>query len=327
MTSRRIALVCGAAPGSVGEALCERFRHTGAVDFVLYLDRTENPNLATAGITFAACDFSARSASDPESVSRNICNAILSLAQENGKAVVSHLFFCSGIYANSTIGDWDIVTTTNIISINLVGLFLTLHGIHQAHASQHAARATSHVAVYFMGSEHAVSASAGRAAYCAAKTGAVGALLSLRRSCCIGSAVWIAVGPIDTPMLHRNQWVIKARGSEQYYEFVTRQTGVDYNYVFRDCDQGIAHRLAAEGGFAALPIKEALDRYIAVRQELFAQECGVHSANEVALSICEHTCQHESGDLLRISCFSSSAVIVTPLVHWAFAESEKEKRR
>ena len=188
------------------------------------------------------------------------------------------------------------------------------------HASQHAAHATSSVAVYFMGSEHAVSASAGRAAYCAAKTGAVAALLSLRRSGCIGSAVWIAVGPIDTPMLHRNQWVIKARGTEQYYEFVSHRTAMEYYHVFRDCDEGIANRLAAEGGFAATPVKDALVRYAAVRRELFARECGVHSASEVALSICEHTPQHESGDLLRISCVASNAVTVTPLILWTFAE-------
>jgi NAD(P)-dependent dehydrogenase (short-subunit alcohol dehydrogenase family) len=319
MTSHRIALICGAATGSVGEAVCERVCHTRAADSLLYLDRTVNPNLMTAGIPFAECDFSAASILDPESVSLRICDAILALAPTGRDAIVTHLYFCSGIYAHARLADWDPTITANIINVNLLGLLLALHAIQCVHAFQGASQATAGLTVCFMGSEHAVSASAGRAAYCAAKTGAVAALLSLRNSRCIGSAVWVAVGPIDTPMLHRNQWVTKAGGSEQYYEFVSSRPASEYAAVFRECDLETACRLAAEGCFDVATTIEAFGRYVTVRQDLFAQECGVHSASEVAGRLCEHRCQYDSGDLLRIRCIASDAVTVTPLSHWAFS--------
>jgi hypothetical protein len=120
----------------------------------------------------------------------------------------------------------------------------------------------------------------------------------------VARCMYIAAGPIDTPMLHRNHWVSKARGSELFYNGVLASSRETYSSIFVDCSHEALETAArAESTVERKSLQRTMAQYEEARRRAFLGDMGVISPETCASALTEiiQTINSESGVYL-ITC-------------------------
>ena len=95
-------------------------------------------------------------------------------------------------------------------------------------------------------------------------------------------------------MLHRNHWVTRAGGAEDFFNKALGGPPEIYKSIFIDCDESILERIAREKFTRELEnLRMAMRQYIVVRREVFKEELGVLSPAACARVLTDMVTSHE----------------------------------
>lgn len=276
------AVVSGIGRHSLGEAFLRAYARSGA--FVVGIDRTENPFLREAG-SLRQCifdlnplNFSGGAASFAQALRNKLDSYIL----EESSRGVRLLVQCAGAYGYSPFLKGTAGIRSRILGLNVLGVTELLHSVMDLNASRGLKNedVLTHVLV---GSSQGLYARRERAVYAASKAYGIDFCTSLAEERALARSVYLAVGPIDTPMMHRNHWVNKAGGSEDFYDRLLEADSSAYRSIFVDCDdaavQAAARTYLPAGAQGVL---RTMTGYRRVRSKQFDEELGVLSPAECA---------------------------------------------
>ncbi len=133
-----------------------------------------------------------------------------------------------------------------------------------------------------IGSLRGLQVSPGRAAYAASKAFGLDLCISLDQEGQVKRTLYIAPGPIDTHMLHRNYWATKEGGPVEFLDYVRTKRAELYRDIFiRGDDQAFAEA-AASGRMSRHALAPVFERYQARRIAQLADPRGILDAAELA---------------------------------------------
>ena len=273
-------VVTGVARHSLGEALVRALLRLATGRQVIGIDLVANVDLSSvAGFRQVLFDLNPLGrAAELKAFATALENTLASAVKTGGSHGVEHLVQCAGLYDFGTFLDHDVERRKAVLGLNVMG---TTEVLHAAMRLNHRLRRENPTEFTHMlvGSFQGLYAREGRPIYAPSKAYGIDLCTSLVEAGEIARCLYIAVGPLDTPMLHRNHWVKKAKGSEEFFEKILEGPRERYRSIFVDCDQAVLET-AAHGELPAdvEAFRIAMRRYRAERKEACAAELGVLSA-------------------------------------------------
>jgi short-subunit dehydrogenase len=270
-------VVTGVARRSLGEAIVDtclrRMPNVGIVG----IDRTQNPDLNRRR-NFREVIFDLNPLSCTEGVeafASALRVALLDAVVRAGINGVAYLVQSAGVYDFGTFLDHDARRRRRVLGLNILGTTEVLHAVMALNAQFNWPNDEAFVHV-LVGSFHGLHASAGRSLYGPSKAFGIDLCASLFAGAEVARCMYIAPGPIDTPMLHRNHWVAKAGGSESFFDKMLDGPADEYESIFLHCEEAALERVArAESGSGAGPLKDVFARYRDERRKAREREMGV----------------------------------------------------
>lgn len=223
--------------------------------------------------------------------------------RENELSHVSLLIQSAGIYTSGPLSQTPAALCDKVLAVNLTSRVRMLRAIMKANAA--AGLNNSECLSYFdIGSSHGLTISSGRALYGATKGFMLGMCARLFHSGELSRALYFALGPIDTHMLHLNHWHDKASGEAYFLEKALQLDPALYNAIFRDCDASaycraceltntsrnielfeLYRKARATASNSAIGIITAEDCASAILSTIRAQSSGIISLNRGTVSL------------------------------------------
>lgn len=161
----------------------------------------------------------------------------LSAQLENIGAIgIGCAVLAAGVYEGRPLVHTTAEKRRDICGVNVVGKVELLHAI-LALNSKIGSVSQEQFTVVDVGGLHGVTSPGGRVLYSASKAFGLDLSLSLFHGGEVGRVVYLAPGPIDTCMLHRNHWETKEGGEPGFVEFVQLRHPALYDDVFRNCSR------------------------------------------------------------------------------------------
>jgi short-subunit dehydrogenase len=282
--SRGCTVVTGVARHSLGEAFVRAWLIRAPGRPVIAIDRIANPDLGNlAGLRQVQLDlnpinhpggFGAFAAA----LESGLTDAVTTGGYEGVECLVQ----CAGVYDFGTFPQHDIERRKELLGLNVLGLTEVLHTVMRLNdrAGRHNNEEFTHVDV---GSFQGLYARDGRPIYAPSKAYGIDLCTSLVEGREVARCIYLAVGPIDTPMLHRNHWVRKAGGSEEFFKKVLGGSRDSYRSIFVCCDEAALEAAASEESpREAESLRVAMQRYRAKRSAAYAGPLGVLSSEDCA---------------------------------------------
>jgi hypothetical protein len=133
-----------------------------------------------------------------------------------------------------------------------------------------------------VGALYGLVPSANRALYSATKAIGLDLCAALQRGGEVKRAIYVAPGPIDTHMLHRNHWVSKEHGSVEFFELVRLQPQHVYEDIFIHCRDEAFSSIASESREDMVDLRATFERYKLRRNQQFSDAHGVLAADQLA---------------------------------------------
>jgi NAD(P)-dependent dehydrogenase (short-subunit alcohol dehydrogenase family) len=133
-----------------------------------------------------------------------------------------------------------------------------------------------------IGSLRGLQASAGRSAYAATKAMGLDLCVSLQAGREVKRAIYVAPGPIDTHMFHRNYWVTKEGGSVEFLDHVRTKRAELYREIFIRCDDDAFAEAVSSSRLSRNSLAPVFERYKARRNQQIADPRGILDAIELA---------------------------------------------
>jgi short-subunit dehydrogenase len=272
-------VVTGFARHSLGEAFVRAFlrRKTGAnvvaVDRIRNPDLAENPYLQQIEFDLNPLDCGKDLRGFASTLAERLSDVVTAT---NGEGI-EFLVQCAGVYESGNFLEHDVERRSRVLGVNILGMTEVLHGVmalNRRLCRQNETKFT-HILV---GSYQGLFARDGRPIYAPSKAYGIDLCTSLVEGGEVAKCVYLAAGPIDTPMLHRNHWVARAGGREDFFNETLGGPSKAYESIFVDCDESILERIAREEFTPELEnLRMAMRRYTAVRRATFEEQLGVLS--------------------------------------------------
>jgi NAD(P)-dependent dehydrogenase (short-subunit alcohol dehydrogenase family) len=133
-----------------------------------------------------------------------------------------------------------------------------------------------------IGSLRGLQVSPGRAAYAASKAFGLDLCISLDQEGQVKRTLYIAPGPIDTHMFHRNYWVTKEGGPVEFLDYVRTKRAELYHDIFIRGDDHAFAEAATSAQMARDTLAPIFERYKARRVAQLADPRGILDAAELA---------------------------------------------
>lgn len=192
----------------------------------------------------------------------------------------------AGCYDDTSLLQTTTINREHILGVNICGKVELLHSI--LHANERTCFSNSDgLSVIDIGSRHGLFPSNNRTLYSSSKAFGIDLCRSLQDSAEIKRAIYVAPGPVDTQMLHRNYWINKEGGSRPFYDFMIRQPVELYRAVFVDCELESLRLAAERGSFSPEPLENALEKYRERRRVQLATREGILTPEALAHWITE----------------------------------------
>ena len=237
MTTGSIVLT-GVAQHWLGEAIAYAcVRRTPPVPIV-GIDRVENPDLSQNSM-FQHLEFDLNPLNSTEgfrSFGKVLLAKLSGLVQDSESEGVEYLVQCAGAYDRGMFVDYDAERRARVLGLNILGAIEVLHTVMSLNDRlgwQNNERFT-HILV---GSFQGLNVREERSIYAASKAFGIDLCASMVAGCELAKCMYVAPGPLDTPMLHRNHWVSRAGGSEEFFDKVLKDTRDRYRLIFVNCDE------------------------------------------------------------------------------------------
>jgi short-subunit dehydrogenase len=282
--SKGNVVVTGFARHSLGEAFVRAFFKRGTGTHVIGIDRIQNPDLVEYP-DFQQIEFDVNPLDCKEGLAAfatTFAERLSNAVTASGTEGVEFLVQCAGVYEFGQLLEHAVERRSEVLGVNVLGVTEVLHGVMELNRrlGRENNKDFTHILV---GSYQGLYARDGRPVYAPSKAYGIDLCTSLVEGREVAKCIYLAPGPIDTPMLHRNHWVTRAQGSEGFFNETLGGPPKTYESIFVDCDEAILERIAHEKFAPELAdLRMAMRRYAVVRREAFNEELGVLSPGACA---------------------------------------------
>lgn len=302
---KRSVVVTGVAPHSLGEAILQLVVGDNNEFGVIGIDRTVNAEFpGHPRLRQIVCDLNALCYPNGlEEFGRVLAHqlslAVTSLAVEGLDCLVQ----CAGAYEYGKLLEHSPNSRSEISGVNVLGTTEVLHSTMSVNDRLHR-RNDRYLTHILIGSYQGLYARGGRPLYAPSKSYGIDLCTSLVEGREVSKCIYLAPGPIDTPMLHRNHWVTRAGGPADFFSEVLVGPRETYRSIFVDCDERALESRARDGFTLELKnIAAAMKRYQTIRRETREEEFGILSPR---------ACAHVAAGMLTRSDLQSGVYVPRP---------------
>jgi short-subunit dehydrogenase len=276
-------VVSGAAPNSLGECLVQKLRGTCSDSPIIVIDRHYNPNLSDIqGVHMVIVDLNPFSSERGyDGVVNDLDQAIPRAIREIGAGGVATAILGAGTYESGSLLETSLEARQKLIGVNVCGKVELLHAV-LAINDKLGFPSRRALTLVDIGTLHALTASPNRSLYVATKAMGLDLCITMKRGGEVSRAMYLAPGPIDTHMLHRNHWVSKERGSVEFFEYVRTQNARLYRDIFMNCDDVAFAEAVSSSGLKLDELATVFSRYRIRRREQFSDRNGVLCVDDLA---------------------------------------------
>jgi NADP-dependent 3-hydroxy acid dehydrogenase YdfG len=268
--------ITGIARHSLGEALVARLLRAGTDWRIIGVDRVANPALGSRE-RFREITLDLDALDDPRGVAafaNTVAGRLSEALEANGRPPVRCLVQSAGVYDAGIFVEHDFPRRRRLLGVNLIGHVEMLHAVMHLNAGLGVDNAItlSHIDV---GSFQGLVPRAERALYVLSKGAAIDLAAAMQAGGELHRSLYFAPGPVDTHMLHRNHWVVKARGSAELFDGLWARDAPAYKAAFIDGDAAPLLEAARGRGEDSEETAAAFDRYRTARGEARLSDWGI----------------------------------------------------
>jgi NAD(P)-dependent dehydrogenase (short-subunit alcohol dehydrogenase family) len=194
---------------------------------------------------------------------------------------VRAVFLCAARYQ---VGRYECTTVDEraaVLGCNIAGKWEVLHAVMRLNAELGFDNPRE-LDIFDVGSLHAVRHSPHRALYNPTKTAGLELCRVLLNGSEVRRAIHLAPGPVDTPMLHWNHWVLKEHGDPDFPTLVKDRCPSLYRPIFREGDWAALAVAQRELGREDEAVRDVFGRYLHRRAVLAQTEEGITSPEILA---------------------------------------------
>jgi len=272
-------VVTGFARHSLGEAFVRSFlnKRTGA--HVIGIDRIQNSALAEYPY-FQQIEFDLNPLNCNGGLgafATKFAERLSDVVTATGTKGIEFLVQCAGVYEFGQLLEHTSDCRSEVLGVNVLGATEVLHGVIALNRRlcRDNEKEFAHILV---GSYQELYARSGGPIYAPSKAYGIDLCTSLVAGGELAKCIYLAPGPIDTSMLHRNHWVTRAGGLENFFNQAFDGPPRTYESIFVDCDESTLQKFAREKFEPELEnLRLAMGRYKDVRSEAFNEDVGVLS--------------------------------------------------
>jgi NAD(P)-dependent dehydrogenase (short-subunit alcohol dehydrogenase family) len=285
-------VVTGVARQSVGEALVRQLFQKGSAR-VIAIDRARNRDLPQDR-RFRQIRLDLNPLNDRAGLGHfaaRLQTLMARAAKGLGAPRIDCLVQCAGVYHFGALLQHGPELRGAVLGLNILGTTEVLYGTMALNGST-SQRAEPRLTHILVGSYQGLYPRAGRPLYGPAKAYGIDLCTSLVDGREISRCIYVAPGPIDTPMLHRNHWVAKSGGSQALFEKLLSGNRETYNKIFVHCDERALVKAACRG-LDRRELHRTMASYARVRRYVADGSAGILSASACATSIARILCRKD----------------------------------
>jgi hypothetical protein len=275
-------LVAGAREFSLGAAILQELSAAHPDASVLAVD-IEPITSASPNIIKCQVDLNPFQCRDGFEVwSARLYTQIKSFVQlKNPPVPIRSVFLGVGRYQVGKFVDSTAAERADILGCGVMGKLEILHSVMRLNAECGFDSAAG-LFVIDVGSLHTLRHTSRRAIYHSAKAAGLELCRDLVSGSEIRRAIHLAPGPLDTPMLHWNHWVLKENGSPRFPDLVRTELPVLYSPIFRGGDRDAFGAAVEELKVDAVEVRAVFERYLHRRRMLSETEEGITAPEALA---------------------------------------------
>jgi NAD(P)-dependent dehydrogenase (short-subunit alcohol dehydrogenase family) len=280
---RRAVLISGTAARSLGSLWIRAYARRAGDAPVVAIDREHDPALRDLrNVSTIAFDLNPLNPSPGFVPFVEQLHAALASAHASvGFDGLSTFISAAGVYDSGPLVDSTVEGRRRLLGVNVCGkleLLVAALALNQRLGFDSA----SELSFLEIGSLRGLQASPGRAAYAASKAFGLDLCISLEQEGAVKRTLYVAPGPIDTHMLHRNYWVTKEGGPVEFLQHVRTQRADLYRDIFIRCDPAAFAEAAASAQMSRDVLAPIFERYKARRTAQLTDPRGILDAAELA---------------------------------------------
>jgi NAD(P)-dependent dehydrogenase (short-subunit alcohol dehydrogenase family) len=293
--AKRAILITGAARYSLGEAIVAEYLRRTAGAQIFVINRSRNPDL-NEKVREIILDL------NPLHHQRGVVGFAdeisekLQLSVKEAKCCgIGCLIQTAAVYDYGQLSDYDASRRSGLLGLNILGTTEVLFAVLALNARLQLAHENSFSQI-LIGAFQGLEIREGRQLYASSKAWGIDLCTSLVAGTEIARCIYAAPGPIDTPMLHRNHWVKKAKGSEQFFDAVLRGPRAEYESIFLRCESRTLIKVARRRpATETVKLHETMNVYRVERSNAQLARLGVLSAGSCAAVLVDTELCHERG--------------------------------
>jgi len=187
----------------------------------------------------------------------------------------------AGTYESGPLVDTTVEGRRRLLGVNVCGKLELLVAV-LALNKRLGFDSSSGLSFLEIGSLRGLQASPGRSAYASTKALGLDLCISLQQGGEVKRAIYVAPGPIDTHMFHRNYWVTKEGESVEFLDHVRIKRADLYRDIFIRCDDDAFAEAALSSRLSRDVLAPVFERYKARRDQQIADPRGILDARELA---------------------------------------------
>jgi NAD(P)-dependent dehydrogenase (short-subunit alcohol dehydrogenase family) len=233
-----VSVVTGIARHSFGASFVRASLEDRSNARLIGIDRIPNPDFtAQANLYNIICDLNPLTFPDGyDAFTKVLADRLSTASQALGDAYIACLIQGAGTYEFGSFLSHDVRRRQRVLGLNLLGTTEVLHAVMTLNEqlNHDNSREFTHVLV---GSFQGLHTRPERSLYAASKAYGLDLCSGLSAGTEVSKCIYLAIGPMDTAMLHWNHWTAKANGSNQFFQSVFAGDPSAYKSVFIDCSE------------------------------------------------------------------------------------------
>jgi hypothetical protein len=279
-----VSIVTGVARHSFGASFVRAHLEGARNSRLIGLDRISNPDFSKhPNFHEVICDLNPLTfPGGYNAFVRTLADRLSSASSFFGGDPIRCLVQFAGTYEFGPFTGHDINRRQRILGLNLLGITEVLHAVMTLNALLRKNNGKEFIHV-LAGSFQGLKMRAERSLYAASKAYGLDLCAALAKGGELSKCLYLAIGPMDTAMLHWNHWTAKLGGSNRFFQSIFAGDPSVYRSVFIECNDD-ALATAAEPAFSSdlVALKATFKNYKDVRKNAFHSELGVLEPNRCA---------------------------------------------
>ncbi len=271
-----IAIVTGVKEFSIGEAIALNLLKSVPKINIICISRNDNKNLlkrlGNQGI-FISMDLNPLNYGSLDEFQNSLEDEVRKGIKHFENPDIQEPCGIDFLFNNSGVYDFGPLTKTpnesinNLIGVNYVGHVLTAKTVMALNEDRDFNN-PKNFRLCEVGSFQGVDIRSGRPVYAPSKAVGIDFCQSLVRGNEVEMISYIAVGPVDTYMLHANHWSTKAGGDKEFIDNIFSNDAQTYKSIFIDGNQeAFGTYIAGLKKSLQTKLKETYSKYLEVRKK------------------------------------------------------------